>query len=371
MRPTALVLLLLSITSCIVRNKATQAKFVTPVKREHLQHLDLLIERIDKAVWVIGYRYGADCKPEERRNDIELKKAMTTALQAWLHPLQKLKPAPQTPNDFRYVLQPDFNGDHLANFKELQAMDTRITFECRLSFSSALLSAGTPPDIYMRRGTKVSLPFLSTLIHELGHAFGLGDAYVLPNVEGRMSTGGLEQTVGKQPSSIMASISNAAKQPPYLGEDDRRGILWLYKFFHTGLAIENCFFADYVLEKEPRGCRPKYPLIFEVKHAQPSTLALKLLDEDPTIDINTQDDGGFTALHYAVIREDEELVKGLLAHKNIKPFLLNKQGRSALQLARHAKLNRIVALLLTHPLTETSKASGKQITTWGKLKQEP
>ena len=43
------------------------------------------------------------------------------------------------------------------------------------------------------------------------------------------------------------------------------------------------------LREEPRGCVPKYPLIFETKHSPP-LYALRLLKEDPTIDINAQDD---------------------------------------------------------------------------------
>ena len=47
--------------------------------------------------------------------------------------------------------------------------------------------------------------------------------------------------------------------------DDINGILWLYKHIHEGLPLEDCFFPDYELEEEPHGCRPKYPLIFEIK----------------------------------------------------------------------------------------------------------
>ena len=60
----------------------------------------------------------------------------------------------------------------------------------------------------------------------------------------------------------------------------------------------------------------------------------RMLDEDPTLDVNAQDDSGFTALHYAVASEQEEIVEHLLAERDIKPFLRDKQKRSALQIAR-------------------------------------
>ena len=86
------------------------------------------------------------------------------------------------------------------------------------------------------------------------------------------------------------------------------------------------FFSDYVFEEDPRGCVPKYPLIFEIKHGLPKYV-LQLLDEDPQIDVNAQDENGRTALHYyAAMYEKEEVVKVLLAHKDIKPALKDKQG---------------------------------------------
>ena len=46
-------------------------------------------------------------------------------------------------------------------------------------------------------------PYLFILAHELGHAFGLSDAYIHGT---QPSTGGLAATGGKQPSSIMAMV---------------------------------------------------------------------------------------------------------------------------------------------------------------------
>ena len=61
--------------------------------------------------------------------------------------------------------------------------------------------------------------------------------------------------------------------------------------------------------------------------------ALQLLKDAPTIDVNAQDVGGMTALHYAVMYEKEAVVKALLAHEDIKPSLKNKQGETPLDIA--------------------------------------
>ena len=226
----------------------------------------------------------------------------------------------------------------------------RVTFHCVHGRSKARISIGAAPDIVLRDDRVVDDAFMLSLTHEIGHAFGLVDTYIgrpedeigRPEDEPNTSTGGLKFTVGRQPRSIMSSktITNAG----YLSEDDKRGIIWLYKYFHEELDLEDCFFPDYVYEQKPAGCRPKHPLIFQIKYGNPR-IAFRLLNEDAEIDINAQDTDGFTALHYVIMSEEEEVVQRLLAHQDIKPGFRNKQGRRALDIAREAKLTRMVELL--------------------------
>ena len=124
----------------------------------------------------------------------------------------------------------------------------------------------------------------------------------------------------------------------------------------------------YVLEEDPRGCIPKYPLIFELKHGYPLR-AIRMLDEDPNLDVNAQDESGLTALHHAVMQDAYEIAEHLLVQRRIKPFLRDKHGRSALAIAREAKLKDMITLLLDHPLTLSVKAKEKLATTWGHLKK--
>ena len=340
----------------------TAAHGFIALEQRHGLQMNLLIRKIDKQQWTIGYRYGAECPPEDRQNGKALEEAITTALRTWLQPLQEMQPARPITDDFRYVLQIDFNGDRFADHAGRMAVDTRITFECRQDVSFARTGRVVPPDIYMRKGTKITPTLINTLTHELGHAFGLDDTYLR---EGFVSTGGLKWTVGKQPASLMSGGFRRS----LIAEDDVRGILWLYKRFHEHLDLEDCFFPDYVFEASPRGCIPKYPLIFEVKHGYFKSVE-QILDEDARLDVNAQDDSGLTALHHAVMQDAYEVVDYLLAQRRIKPFLRDKHGRSALAIAREAKLKDMITLLLDHPLTLSVKAKEKLATTWGHLKKQ-
>jgi ankyrin repeat protein len=60
---------------------------------------------------------------------------------------------------------------------------------------------------------------------------------------------------------------------------------------------------------------------------------LKILLRDPRLNINNQDDRGYTALHLAVIYDDPVAMRILLDHKHIDVNYLDSAGRSALLLA--------------------------------------
>ena len=321
--------------------------------------LYILIWKVHRKHWDISYRYGCECPEEHTRNPQELEQAISKALRMWLEPLRPLTERPIV-NDFRYHLNAD-----------LAEVDMRITFQCKLMPSFVLLDTRKDPDVVLRVGTEVSL-LMNSLVHEIGHAFGLTDTYLGAEIIGDplISTGGIKETAGTQPTSIMSSHRNVVGGMTELDEDDKRGIIWLYKYFFDGLSddcffpdgsrsfvppqcgynleIDDCFFSDYVFEEEPRGCIPRYPLIFETKYGW-AKYALRLLDEDPQIDVNEQDDAAMTALHYAVISEKEEVVKALLAHKDIKPSLKDKQGRTPLDIARAAGHTAIIEMFPEPP----------------------
>ena len=357
-------------------------KLVLPDGQERMT-FSILMSKIEKAHWTIGLRYSVDCPAEFRQKEAELKEMIVESLRAWLKPIRDLKPGLPITDDFRFVRHKDFSGNMdddftAARFAEKQAADVSITFEFRKGefrkgFSFAVLGS-VNPEVYIRDANRINTnkrALFATIMHEFGHAFGLTDTYTTPHPAAQ-SIGGWERTVGMQPASRMAS--NALGDPPgYPCEDDARGIQWMYKNIYEGVASDDCFFTDYVFEEETetKGCRPKYPFIFEIKHlCLPSRFVTDMLFEDQTIDVNERDDEGLTALHYAVMRGDAVIVKDLLALKNIKPFLRDKRGRTALRLAQEAELDDIAALLRRHPLTSHIDFTQTVATTWGNLKIE-
>ena len=327
-------------------------------KQEALDLMNLLMKKVHEPQWKIGYRYSAECQPADRENSKELEEAIATALRLWLKPLRDLQPQHQIVDSFQFQLQQDYTGQgdmHSyvnENIAELRAVDLRVTFQCIEELSFATISTGLPPQVFMRLGTKITKTMSFVLMHELGHAIGLGDTYLGGSIAGRdtsASSGGFTHTVGQQPDSVMSTFSYfSLLDENVLSEDDKRGMVWLYQYYYQNIAREDCFFSDYVWEQETAGCRPKYPLIFETQYS-PSRLVLQLLNEDKTIDINAQDAEAMTALHYAVMTEKEEVVKALLAYPEIKLDLKDKQGRTPLDIALAVGNTAIIKMLPEPP----------------------
>ena len=163
---------------------------------------------------------------------------------------------------------------------------------CNFEKSAALTQADEahPPQIKMRKGTEITPRFAGELLHELGHSFGLLDTYQRDwiGAEGELvSRGGLNRTIGHQPASVMSGINTPPPLPTRISQDDANGIVWLYKFYHENLPLEDCIFPDYELEASPVGCRPKSPLIFEIKHGN-EWLATTVIDEDEKTDVTAR-----------------------------------------------------------------------------------
>ena len=328
---------------------------------EHIRRkINNLIRRVHKAEWVIGYRYTDNCPPKSRNNGKAIEETITTALRAWLKPVRELNTGKPVVDDFRYV-------PHLVfplTDAELKLYDLAIEFYCDFGTSHALVGAddAVPPLLKMHRGTFVDDQFAGVLLHEIGHTFGLLDTYTRPPA---VSKGGLAKTIGHQPASVMSNINYPPPRPTRVSQDDANGIVWLYKFYHENLALEDCIFPDYELEKSPDGCRPKYPLIFEIQHGGEEIgerLALRVIREDENTDINAKDGNGMTALQYAVIKGYPELVAKLLAFENIE---LNSQDGNGLTALHHAFLQRsesTVKALLAHAGIDVDIKDGSGLT---------
>ncbi len=343
---------------------------------EHVtkRQYNILMQVVHKDHWLIGYAYGDDCAPEEQANAAELQKTITTALQLWLQPLHDMNTAQPIVNDFRYQLNADW-----------RKVDLNVIMHCVKGLSIARLFRGqelATPEIEIFVERTLSGAFKIALMHELGHAFGLADTYVGRPIQPNVSTGGLRTTVGTQPASLMSHPNHQDDPLGGIGKDDENGIIWLYKHIHEDLPLEDCFFSNYELEKSPDGCRPKYPIIFEIKQAG-AKYALQILREDRTLDINAVDGDGLTALHHAVMNGYAHIVSELLARDGIDTDIKDKNGKTPLQVARELGFDALVQLLSPEPEEEPEKepeqeevvdirsvsAKNNLTTMWGALKK--
>ena len=339
----------------------------------------ILIHRVHDAQWQIGYRFASHCPAEFRKEEDKLKQLITASLRVWLQPLREISAEPIV-DDFHLMLQPDCAGtkDRLllqpdcdgTEDRVPSGLETRITFLCEKGNSYAWIqSAGMRfpqwPDVFIRKGVIIDKAYILNIVHELGHAFGLADTY---NYKGDdQNTGGLAETRGMQPSAVMAGMSGTTpkREPPYIKEDDRKGIIWLYKFTYENQLLDDCLFPDYVFEEDPAGCRPKYPLIHEVKYGHYLDRE-EILEQDPNLNINARDINGRTALHYAAMYKQLPVVKKLLARPDLSPYLRDKQGKTATDTAKEAGHDDIVELILAHPRALSVSPKGNTIAvTWG------
>ena len=167
-----------------------------------------------------------------------------------------------------------------------------------------------------------------------GIAFGLLDTYIRPehNHRGRVSGKQRRFSADYRASARLGHVRSQFSSAPFaasISQDDANGIVWLYKFYHENLPLEDCIFPDYELEKSPDGCRPKSPLIFEIKHGD-ENLAIKVIREDENTDINAKDKTGATALDYALAKGYNRLVDRLVIHPKSDVNVRNVEGSTAL-----------------------------------------
>ena len=348
----------LMLTGCLLLRMTPAAQGFIALEHERGVRPDTMIDKVHAPHWDIAYKYADDCPPEKRNNGAALTAAVTEALQIWLQPLRDYAKRPIVA-DFRYHLSP-----------QLQDADFGITFFCKPAGSFAWTGGGAPR-IMLDHGTDVNPNFMATLVHEMGHIFGLADTYLRGVDWGKpeLDKGGPDSTKGTQPAAKMSGAS-FHKDGGLIGRDDKSGIVWLYKRRYEGLGLRDCFFPDYELEKDPLGCRPQYPLIFALKHGA-EVQAIIILRDDPGLNVNVRDAAGMTALHHAVLNKYAWVVKVLMQREDIKTHYKNKDGKTALQLATELGLNEITALIAAHPekaMAVAPKGTRPLTTTWAALK---
>ncbi len=95
---------------------------------------------------------------------------------------------------------------------------------------------------------------MGTYLHELGHAFGLSDTYIVDNVESphNVSITDNPKRFGNQPTSLM----NDSYDVPYIGRDEIYGLAHLYRMYIKRDLTANECLEGYVHETETGGCKP-------------------------------------------------------------------------------------------------------------------
>ena len=321
------VLLLMLTVSCRSEEgeNVSETKFVAIAQRQELlKFVGHLIKKVHNPKITIDYGFSDNnyCNGRFSDRKQQIKDSISKSLRVWLAPLADKG---DIVDSFEYrhrkthkaIIQTDFNHGTRRKFKYTLWVfgkpDMSIIFYCQLGRSYAL--SVTHPQIHMYKKREVKMGVVSdrkqysltTLHHEIGHAFGLGDTYVDPREESswghryNVSDGGDTRTVGRQPISVMnlhylAALDSARELQ--LGDDDIAGVKWLYNYHVAKTIDSNHCPADYLYEDSTQGCAPRYPLIFAVKQNNFDAVD-RMLSDDLTIKLDQQDELGNTALHYA------------------------------------------------------------------------
>lgn len=397
----------------------------------------------DKAGWLIAYAFTDACV-SSLETQIELTQAISRSLRLWLAQLKPPLASEAIVDNFYYrevaIIDKggisdryefdlsDLNGQqphlkfvfqcdadqHLGSYFHPDKFYVHMNYRKASETRESLLLCGTD---YVQASSCESAGYSSggyslvTLVHEIGHAFALGDTYY-------------DRTGVKdgQPVSVMSNYgafyatdnSLALKERLVLNEDDARGIKFIYSHIHKGTPIDSCLSSDYeyVSYTFDAGlislgdCRPQYPLIFRLKQAwvqehnhsnlqqaaiiiaasvynlsggtasQATSVAAGFNNRQSMLaaeKANAQDETGNSGLHYAVLHGAQsqqlrtkwlELLSVLLQLNDCSPQqriscleinAKNHEGKTALHIAAEQSYTDAVAKLLARGADKHSR----------------
>lgn len=313
----------------------------------------ILIKIVHKDKWRIGIKYDKDTNftPDQKK---ELEIAIEESLMVWLAPVRKHC---KKHNGKDVIAKFEFVEIKPTRFHRYQRRKAKVPIDLEITFKKgwgrshwrARLTDGLGM-VRMFRGHRdnqrryasgdneipqnASGYSWNTLLHELGHAFGLADTY--PKEGKRKSTGGSDKTSGKHPESIMSGQLPKDRRVG-LTYDDIVGIYGLYRLHVEGLGNKKeCFSPEFKWDEGSKGCIPKYPVIFAAKYGNKFILSRLLLD-DPDVDINETDPLGNTALHAAIEHrgDDAKKVEKVVMHlllEQINVNATNHKGQTPLHM---------------------------------------
>ena len=344
MRAIALIIVLVQLLACGAEygNEAS-VKFVPIAAVNQAAPSYYLTQEVHKRAWLIRYGFtdndlcrSSDLIGQDAAAEFEqqIRASIVKAIKLWLQPLREMDS--EIVNEFNLEL---VNTKTIDSDRQTHTLvhngseQLGIVFHCAEngrttaypnSFIKTMATASyAVREIhmyhYLKQGkhlphdkmTDIHMFMMTSIIHELGHAFGLADTYASPENNSKTnrgtinySTGGSKKTVGKQPMSMMGFSSLVGVNSDgehFITVDDIDGVRWLYRLAYDNASINECP-EDYVVEKDTLGCVPRFPLIFAVKKGDIATIAYVARD-DPTT-MNICDQQGNTALFYAKQHRD-------------------------------------------------------------------
>ena len=321
---------------CKIHRPVADKKFSTFVQAG-IAYLPLndttnLTRKVHYQQWRICYAIDCPITMTKQQKNITTsykkrhEELITKALKTWLQPIDELtnkKLIGSNPDNFYYRY---FTNDINSMCKINKLKNKNISIGDGEDYTLKVVFLDTQ-DQQLRgkyTGGAIYTPCLSndgahtTLLHEIGHAFGLLDTY----------PGRDKVTYGLQPPSVMSCFFDNDKKYA-LTNDDIKGIQWQYRYYQSNnlkqgiapVSLTTCPFPDYeyVQTNEGGACRPKHLFMHNLQQAHHfekthSNLhyAHKLLESlflavgvrkksVANLDVNYQDKLGNTGLHYMVL----------------------------------------------------------------------
>ena len=308
---------------CKLYKQVAENKFATYVQSGHRDgnEATILIRKAHYPQWRICYSIECPASKIARK---QYEQAITKSLQTWLQPLAELtntKLIGSDPDDFVYEYHPNITRRmcriNKANYATATTGD-KDNYVLTVRFVDG--QDGT------NRSGRIYAPCLgndqaqSTLLHRIGHVFGLLDTYTSDD----------KLTLGLQPLSVMScAFERNEKNALILAEDDIKGVQWQYRYYQhahlkAGIApvsLHECPSPHYKYVRTTGGgvCRPRYLFMhtlqqahhFEKTHTSFSYARQTLNKLFPLVgaeeggkldlEVNYQDSIGNTGLHYLVL----------------------------------------------------------------------
>lgn len=292
-----------------------------------------LVHDVKEPSWLIHYGFSDNdlCRSsgvaDPEKFEQQLRDSTLKAIKIWLQPLRELDT--DIVDDFT-LTRVDTEKSTYGNKTSTRLVRGKarphlsVVFHCKVKGQTEYpYSTGGYGKVDMRHiynqaklfpRNKMSdehMFMMTTMLHELGHAFGLADTYAGASPEQqnlgaslgnegsrrRHDTSDSEHTLGKQPLAIMGVANLLGVDPePFITADDAEGIRWLYRLAQGNISADECP-ENYVIEPETKGCLPRYPLMFAIRNADVRRAQAML--QDSSIDINACDQYGRNALFYA------------------------------------------------------------------------